>query len=65
MGFFSASKSLGRAAGPLIAGVMYDVGGQGMNGIQLAFTTASILTLFAGLLFLIGVRDSHQIVEVE
>ncbi len=65
MGFFSASKSLGRAAGPLIAGLMYDLGGQGMDGIQLAFTGASLLTLLAGLLFLVGVRDSQQIVDVE
>ncbi len=65
MGYFSASKSLGRAAGPLIAGIMYDAGGQGMDGIRLAFTAASLLTLFAGLLFIAGVKDSHQIVEVE
>ncbi len=65
MGYFSASKSLGRAAGPLIAGMLYDAGGGGYGGIYLAFTASAILTVFAGLLFWIGVRDSHQVIEVE
>ena len=65
MGFFSASKSLGRAFGPLIAGLLYDIGGQGMNGIYLAFTAASFLTVLAGTLFWFGVKDSDQIIEIE
>lgn len=65
MGYFSASKSLGRAVGPLIAGALYDLGGGGHEGIYLAFSVSAILTVFAGLLFWAGVRDSHQIIEVE
>ena len=65
MGFFSASKSLGRAFGPLIAGLMYDIGGQGISGIYLAFSTASILTFLAGILFWFGVKESDQIIEID
>ena len=65
MGYFSASKSLGRAAGPVIAGIVYDAGGQGMNGIYFAFTAASALTFLAGILFWIGIRDSDHVVEIE
>ena len=65
MGFFSASKSLGRAFGPLIAGLVYDLGGQGIEGIYLAFATASVLTFIAGLLFWFGVRESDQIIEMD
>ncbi|WP_052747730.1 MFS transporter [Geoglobus ahangari] len=65
MGYFSASKSLGRAVGPLIAGALYDLGGGGHEGIYLAFSVSAILTVLAGLLFWAGVRDSHQIIEME
>ncbi len=65
MGYFSASKSLGRAVGPLIAGALYDLGGGGHEGIYLAFSVSAILTVLAGLLFWAGVRDSHQVIEME
>lgn len=65
MGYFSASKSLGRAVGPIIAGLLYDAGGGGHSGISLAFTASAALTVIAGLLFWVGVRDSHQVIEVE
>ncbi len=65
MGYFSASKSLGRAVGPLIAGALYDLGGGGHEGIYLAFSVSALLTVAAGLLFWAGVRDSHQVIEVE
>ena len=65
MGYYSASKSLGRAIGPIIAGIVYDVGGGGINGIMLAFTFSALLTLLAAPLFWIGVKESHQIVEID
>ncbi len=60
MGLFSASKSLGRAIGPLIAGILYDIGGGGLNGIYYAFVSASILSLVAGIIFYLAVGELNS-----
>ncbi|AIY91111.1 MFS transporter [Geoglobus acetivorans] len=65
MGYFSASKSLGRAIGPMLAGVFYDLGGQGLSGIAAVFTASAIATVIAGMLFWAGVRESHQVIEMD
>jgi|Deesub1362A_J573_1020465.scaffolds.fasta_scaffold00078_89 MFS family permease len=54
MGTLSASKSLGRIAGPLISGAIYDVFGGGLYGVRMAFSFAAVLTLFSAFVFWAG-----------
>ncbi|MFO7966239.1 MAG: MFS transporter [Archaeoglobaceae archaeon] len=60
MGTLSASKSLGRIAGPIISGIVYDLFGAGLPGLRAAFTVAAILALVAGVIFWLGVRRTGK-----
>ena len=63
MGYFSASKSLGRAIGPIIAGFLYDFGGKGLSGIRFAFSSAAVFSLLAAFMFSVVISDDG--VEIE
>jgi len=56
MGALSASKSLGRVAGPIVSGIVYDAFGSGITGIQMAFTVSAFLTMISALIFWFGIR---------
>jgi len=58
MGILSASKSLGRIAGPIVSGIVYDVFGSGITGVQMVFTVSALLTLFAAIVFWIGMHNT-------
>ncbi len=60
MGAMSASKSLGRIAGPVVSGIIYDLFGGGLPGLEAAFTVAAILTLSSGVIFWLGVRKIRK-----
>jgi len=65
MGYFSASKSLGRALGPIIAGILYDFGGGGVTGIHFAFSGAAFFSLMAALIFSVIIRKPEREIEIE
>lgn len=56
MGSLAASKSLGRIAGPIISGIIYDLLGAGLYGLRGAFTVAAALSLISALIFWIGLH---------
>ncbi len=60
MGALSASKSMGRIAGPVISGIIYDLFGAGLTGLKAAFTVAAVLTLTAGVVFWLGLRKTRK-----
>lgn len=60
MGALSASKSLGRIAGPVLSGIIYDLFGAGLTGLRAAFTVAAILTLTSGVIFWLGIRSVRK-----
>jgi MFS family permease len=53
MGTLSAAKSMGRIAGPIISGAIFDVSGGGIEGILAAFSVAAVLSILSLLTFLI------------
>ena len=61
MGVLSASKSLGRAIGPVLSGVIYDLAGGGVSGVRLIFEVAAILTIFSALIYRRGI-DSDEVI---
>ena len=65
MGYFSASKSLGRALGPIVAGILYDFGGGGVRGIHFAFSGAAFFSLMAALIFSVVIREPEREIEIE
>ncbi|MFP3910263.1 MAG: MFS transporter, partial [Archaeoglobaceae archaeon] len=60
MGAISASKSVGRIAGPVMSGIIYDLFGAGLTGLRAAFTVAAILALSSSLIFWLGVRGVRK-----
>lgn len=65
MGYFSASKSLGRALGPIVAGVLYDLGGGDVGGIRFSFSGAALFSLIAALIFTVMIREPEKELEID
>ncbi len=61
MGIFSASKSLGRAIGPILAGLIYDLSGGGLTGVRTVFEVAALLSLFAAFIYKEGVNSDEVV----
>jgi len=60
MGSLAASKSLGRIAGPIISGIIYDIMGAGLYGLRSAFTVAATLSVVSAVIFWIGVHKADR-----
>ncbi len=56
MGVLSASKSIGRAIGPILSGIIYDLAGGGVVGVRIIFEVAALLTILAALIYRKGVE---------
>ncbi len=61
LGALSASKSLGRAIGPVLSGVIYDIAGGGVEGVRLIFEVAALLTILAAFIYRRGI-DSDEVI---